>query len=56
MTRKIPGKLSTDVKMSSTDSNYRDGFMLVFAPNYLAGCRLWYKLIYYNTNSCNAFR
>ena len=42
MSRKLPGYQEKEV-----DSKYKDGYLLIFAPNYLAGCRLWYKLIYY---------
>lgn len=51
MSRKLPG-----YSQKTIDTSKKDGFLLVFAPNYLAGCRLWYKLIYYNTNSCRKFK
>lgn len=52
MSKKFPGFIEGD---SDLKDNY-DGFLLIFAPNYLAGCRLWYKLIYYKTDSCSDFR
>ena len=51
MSRKLPGYQEKEV-----DSKYKDGYLLIFAPNYLAGCRLWYKLIYYKTDTCSPFR
>lgn len=49
MKQKFPGNAS-----QLNEDGY-DSFALIFAPNYLAGCRLWYKLIYYKSNSCRNY-
>ena len=48
MKKEVPGYNNNPD--TSTEKDY-DAFALIFAPNYLAGCRIVYKLIYYNKNS-----
>lgn len=48
MSRQLPG-----FKEDKDAGN--DCFFFIFAPNYLAGCRLQYKLIYYKLDSCSNF-
>lgn len=49
MSKKVPGFSN---KINSEGSDQENAFVLLFAPNYLTGCRLSYSLIYYNTNNC----
>jgi hypothetical protein len=48
MKKEVPGYNNNPD--TSTEKDY-NAFTLIFAPNYLAGCRIVYKLIYYNKNS-----
>lgn len=54
MKYKFPGLLPEGTEEKNNNNSY-DAFALVFSPNYLAGCRLWYKLIYYNTDTCSKY-